>query len=392
MMPPPDETLPPTPPGTTPPAPPARDAADDRPSGREVQPTPEDAPSQRHRGLDSDDDVDPDVYEDDDDEVESDDEGGPVGDGMTSEGGEGAEGAEGAVRNPTTALLNALAEGFGLLEHAQEVDAQPEIGPDGRPVLRAIARNEDDGEAGPDDTPAVLPEEVAPILEAMLFTSASPLSPDRLRDLMGLDSIIPIRRAADRLRAEYDSRGRSFELVELAGGYILQTRPEFETFVTKLRRARQEQHMTHAALVTLAIIAYKQPITRTEIDSIRGAGSSHHLRNLMERDLVRVVGRKHAPGYPSLYGTTSRFLRQFGLRSLRDLPQEADFAETDVEAIRAASREDLNDGDDGGDAGDVDPGAGDDVIGDGDGLHDDGGLLDDDGGGDDDGDASDSEG
>ena len=358
----------------TPPVPGPAD--DDHPSGRTPIPPPdEESPSQRHRGLDSDDDIDPDVYEDTDD-IDSDDDlqdDPDVGDGAAPPAGS----------NPTAALLNALAEGFGLLEQAREdgepgPDGELEIGEDGRPVLRAIARPDDedaDGEEG-GQLAAVLPEEVAPILEALLFVSATPLTPDRLRDLMGLDSIIPIRRAADRLRSEYESRGRSFELVELSGGYILQTRSEFESFVTKLRRARQEQHMTHAALVSLAIIAYKQPITRSEIDSIRGAGSTHHIRNLMERDLIRVVGRKHAPGYPSLYGTTSRFLRQFGLRSLRDLPQEADFAETDVEAMRGASREDLHDGEGDGMDDHDDPGMADAPVTDTDDVGDTGGADD----------------
>ncbi len=270
-------------------------------------------------------------------------------------GADGNESEGEGERDATGLLLHALADGFGLLERAREQTGDGDgaeagddrVDVDAPPALHAVEAAEDEpGDAPAVDLPAVLPEEVAPIMEALLFVSSTPLSPDRLRTLMGLDSIVPIRRAADRLVGEYDHRGRAFELVERAGGYVLQTRAEFEKFVIRLRRARQEQRMTHAALVTLSIIAYKQPITRSELDAIRGAGSSHHIRSLVERGLVRVVGRRPTPGNPSLYGTTSLFLRVFGLKSLRDLPQEADFAETDVEALRASALADTEPGGD----------------------------------------------
>ena len=186
------------------------------------------------------------------------------------------------------------------------------------------------------------PEQVAQVMEALLFVSSQPLAAQRLRELMELDSVVPIRQAAARLREEYERRGRAFELVERAGGYLLQTRPEFAGFVKKLERERQATRISPAALTTLSIIAYRQPLTRAEVDAIRGVGSSHHIRALMERDLIKVVGRKNVPGNPSLYGTTNQFLLQFGLRSLRDLPQEADLEEVDEQTLRTQQQPEAN--------------------------------------------------
>ncbi len=181
----------------------------------------------------------------------------------------------------------------------------------------------------PDDNPETAPQldasqanQLALRMEALLFVSPKPLSARRIAELLDLTSVIPIRRAAEQLREYY--KGRAFELREVAGGYQVMTRPEFEADVLRLARAKRAQKLTQGALETLAVIAYKQPITRSELDAIRGAGSDHHIRTLGERGLIRVTGRQKTAGVigmgAALYGTTTAFLDEFGLGSLAELP------------------------------------------------------------------------
>ncbi|MCD4656865.1 MAG: SMC-Scp complex subunit ScpB [Planctomycetes bacterium] len=167
-------------------------------------------------------------------------------------------------------------------------------------------------------------EELSKTLEALLFVSKDPLKPEKIKQILGLTSIIPIRKAADRLQKFYNENGRAYELREIAEGYLLQTRITFEDSIQKLRKAKRELKITQNALTTLSIVAYKQPITRSEIDSIRGANSSHHMKNLLDNALVKVVGKKETPGSPRLYGTSKRFLEIFGLKSLSGLPKSTE--------------------------------------------------------------------
>ncbi|MCK6440002.1 MAG: SMC-Scp complex subunit ScpB [Planctomycetes bacterium] len=177
--------------------------------------------------------------------------------------------------------------------------------------------SEEGPELDADEVPAL-----AKRMEALLFVSPRPMSVRRLAELLGLTSVVPVRQAAAYLKPTYD--GHAFELRELAGGYQFMTTPEFEAEVLKLQKQKKAQKLTPGALETLAVIAYKQPITRQEIDNIRGVSSDHHIRALAERDLVKVVGRKtdgtFGGGAPALYGTTTQFLNEFGLKSLSELP------------------------------------------------------------------------
>ena len=163
--------------------------------------------------------------------------------------------------------------------------------------------------------------ELKGILEALLFAAAGPLSTGRLAELAGASSAALIREVLEELKAEYDGAGHAFALEEIAGGYQLLTRQDFQPWVNRLRHREHEDRLSQAALETLAIIAYRQPITRAEIEDIRGVQSGYILRSLLEKSLVRVVGRSEELGRPLLYGTSREFLEVFGLPSLKALPK-----------------------------------------------------------------------
>ena len=159
------------------------------------------------------------------------------------------------------------------------------------------------------------------IIEAILFASDQPVSADRLADAAGEDVAVGIvKKAVEDLMADYDSTGRAFTIEEVAGGYQLFTRPEYNKYLKPLVRARQQARLTQAALETLAIIAYKQPVARAEVEDIRGVACGDMIRALMEKGLVRIAGRSEQLGRALLYGTTKKFLQAFGLSSVKDLP------------------------------------------------------------------------
>jgi len=169
-------------------------------------------------------------------------------------------------------------------------------------------------------------------LEALLFVHSKPVSARRLAELAGLASVIPVRQALEALNARYESTGSAFTLQDLAKGYQLTTRPEHDALLNQLVRQREAQKLSPATLEALAIIAYKQPLSRAELESIRGAGSDHLVRALMDRGLVKVVERDSSkPGNPALYGTTAEFLRAFGLRGLNELPTEGDLSVPNID-------------------------------------------------------------
>lgn len=156
------------------------------------------------------------------------------------------------------------------------------------------------------------------ILEAILLASTEPLSIKKIGDVMGLDER-DARILMDDLRKDYDSPGRGLAIMELSGGFVLTTRPEYAEYVDRLLQPRSKG-LSHAALETLAIIAYRQPITKAEIEGVRGVKVDRSIETLVERRLVVDVGRKEAPGRPVLYGTTPEFLKYFGLKDIKDLP------------------------------------------------------------------------
>jgi segregation and condensation protein B len=171
------------------------------------------------------------------------------------------------------------------------------------------------------------PDNVDPgVLEALLFSTHHPLTAARLAELMELSSTRGIRRAIRDLNRQYEQHGRSFRIEQVAGGYQMLTLPEYGEYLGRLLKREVDTKLTKAALETLAIIAYKQPILRVEIESIRGVACGETIRSLMEKHLVRIAGRAEEPGRPILYGTTRRFLEVFGLNSLKDLPQSEELA------------------------------------------------------------------
>lgn len=158
-------------------------------------------------------------------------------------------------------------------------------------------------------------------VEAVLMTVDKPIAAKRIAEVVGEEGTSTINDAVKALNVAYDEQGRSFRIESLAGGYQVLTRPEYRDVLSQLHRTRDEGKLSPAALETLAIVAYKQPVLRTTIESIRGAASGEMLRSLMDRNLVKIVGRAEEIGRPMLYGTTKHFLEVFGLASLKDLPK-----------------------------------------------------------------------
>jgi len=157
-------------------------------------------------------------------------------------------------------------------------------------------------------------------LEAVLFLGREPIPSRKLAQLANLADATQARTLIHRLNRSYDARGTAFRVEEIAGGYQLMTRPKFGAWLRRLQEGPRETRLSGPALETLAVVAYRQPVVRAGIEAIRGVQCGEVLRQLMERDLVRIVGRSSELGRPYLYGTTKRFLELFGLRSLTDLP------------------------------------------------------------------------
>lgn len=160
-------------------------------------------------------------------------------------------------------------------------------------------------------------------LEAVLVSAEDPVTPRRLSILAELSGSEEVRQLVDRLQSMYAAEDSAFQVVEIAGGYQLLTRPDFHPWLVKLRQASGESRLSPALLETLAIVAYRQPIMRADLEAIRGVHCGEGLRQLMERGLVRIAGRHDSLGRPVLYATTKKFLQHFGLRDLRDLPPVA---------------------------------------------------------------------
>lgn len=160
-------------------------------------------------------------------------------------------------------------------------------------------------------------------VEALLLSTDRPMTDKRLADLIGLDgpdANRQIRQAIDDLNEAYEKTGRSFRIESVAGGWQVLTLSEFGPLLARMQADRQQSRLSQAALETLSIVAYRQPIMRAEIEAIRGVACGEVLRSLMERRLVKIAGRAEELGRPMLYGTTRQFLKVFGLASLDDLP------------------------------------------------------------------------
>jgi segregation and condensation protein B len=168
-------------------------------------------------------------------------------------------------------------------------------------------------------------EELKAVLEALIYVSEEPLKEEEILATLPGEEQATVRRSLEELTLEYSAQPRGIRIVRVGGGYRMQTRPELDSWIRALYRQRNRVRLSRAALETLAIIAYRQPVTGPEIQSLRGAHPIGVLQTLLERRLIRTLGRKKVVGKPILYGTTDEFLVHFGLNSLSDLPSLEDF-------------------------------------------------------------------
>ena len=191
---------------------------------------------------------------------------------------------------------------------AQDVGAQTEI------------ETSDNQQSQPTDLPPGFEPTVESVVEAVLFASDESLTPARLSEIVGTN-VRQLRKHIDDLNEKYKANNNAFRIEQIAGGYQMLTLSEYNHWLKKLVRARDDSKLSQPALETLAIIAYKQPIIRADIEAIRGVAAGEMIRNLMYKGLVKITGRAEIVGRPMLYGTTKKFLEVFGLNTIKDLPK-----------------------------------------------------------------------
>ncbi|MFH0912893.1 MAG: SMC-Scp complex subunit ScpB [Candidatus Omnitrophota bacterium] len=162
-------------------------------------------------------------------------------------------------------------------------------------------------------------------IEAMLFSSEKPLVLEQIKSALDGISTNEIRAGIEELGQDYEKANRGIRIIEIAGGFQMITAPVFISFLKKLYKKQRAEKLSVPALETLAIIAYKQPVTRLDIESIRNVNADGMMKGLLDKDLIRVTGRRKAPGRPKVYGTTRQFLEHFGLKSLEELPKIEEF-------------------------------------------------------------------
>ena len=180
--------------------------------------------------------------------------------------------------------------------------------------------------------PALLAsEDLQKIIETLLFITDRPVKVSRLVDVIENTNAKEVREAIQHLQDSYTVHGSAIQIMEIAGGYQMCTKPEYGRWVRRLYNEKMTTRLSNAALETLAIIAYKQPLTRAEMEAIRGVDVAGPLEKLLDRGLVRVVGRKDTMGHPMVYGTTDEFLRMFGLNKVSELPDLQVFAAKNIE-------------------------------------------------------------
>jgi segregation and condensation protein B len=165
------------------------------------------------------------------------------------------------------------------------------------------------------------------VLESLLFVSDTPLPAKKVASFLKDTTLEEVDQAFVALKDEFNQLERSFQLVQIAEGYQLVTRPEYHKFAKELYKVISKTRLSKASLEALAIIAYKQPVTRAEVEAIRGVEVSNLVQSLLEKHMIRILGRAETPGRPLLYGTTGEFLIHFGLKDLSDLPKVSEIQE-----------------------------------------------------------------
>lgn len=160
------------------------------------------------------------------------------------------------------------------------------------------------------------------ILETLIFISLEPLSFEKIRSLLSDFTAEDIQKTLEELVLDYAQKSKGIQIVQLAGGYIFSTKIEYDPWIRQLLRVERKNRLSIAAMETLSTVAYYQPLTLAEISAFRGVDSSHSLKTLLQKRLVKIIGRKKSPGKPLIYRTSNRFLSYFGLESLKDLPSQ----------------------------------------------------------------------
>lgn len=185
-----------------------------------------------------------------------------------------------------------------------------------------------EGPESPEPVESLGRDESRRALHALLFCSDRPMSASRLAEALGdVDPEVVVNLLRE-LEEEIDLQNLPYRLREIAGGYQLATRPEFAPYVRRLLQIKKSNRLSRAVLETLAIIAYKQPVTRAEVEAVRGVSVSHAFETLLEKRLIKVAGVAEVPGRPKLYRTTDEFLVHFGIKSLKELPTIEELRET----------------------------------------------------------------
>lgn len=170
------------------------------------------------------------------------------------------------------------------------------------------------------------PKEAKSIIEALLFISEKPLLIEQIKEILPEIDSTAIRSLMDELKQQYQDEKRGLSIIEVAGGFRMTTSPDVAEHIKKFYKSRQRERLTVPSLETLAIVAYRQPVSRLEIESIRGVNVDGVINTLLEKGLIRIAGRKEAVGRPFVYGTTRQFLEYFGLKSLEELPKLEEFS------------------------------------------------------------------
>jgi len=219
----------------------------------------------------------------------------------------------------TNGKLSTEVQGLNMIEEPQDTKSQE------------LPESQPEAEFSMSVEPSACEEldsaEVKGTLEALLFMSHDPLTFEKLAGILEDVPKSALKTIIKSLQADYEENGRGLQIAEVGGGFQFVTRPEHSWAIKRLTKSKPATKLSRSALETLAIIGYKQPLTRADIEKIRGVETSGVLRTLLDQKLVRIVGRQDVPGRPILYGTSKQFLQRFGLRDLRDLPPLKEFKE-----------------------------------------------------------------
>lgn len=165
------------------------------------------------------------------------------------------------------------------------------------------------------------------LIEALIFISQKPLTLERIKEILEEFPTEDIEKAVEELLQSYSSNERGIQIIKSAGGYIFSTKPEDDQWIRRLLRIERKNRLSPAALETLSAVAYHQPVTLSEISALRDTDSSHTIKTLLQKKLIKIVGRKKSPGRPLIYRTSDKFLTYFGLNSLKELPTQEEISQ-----------------------------------------------------------------